>query len=393
MAASSAFPLKLLGQSTAERLDYFRCYTVRHPRLEEMDARLWRLIHAQIGAPLIFIFGPPGVGKTTLCGRIHQRLVRQAATDAGAEWKGGAIVLETEAIAPENGNFNWRDFYQRSLSALEGPFVNDPAREPLPSINPRLAHALTFNPRLPHCEFRLALEHALKFRRPAAFLIDDAQHIAKIASGRRLQDQMDVLKSLASKSKTTLMLLGTYELLNFRNLSGQLSRRSIDLHFRRYRTSAEDLKAFHSALWAFQRHLPLTIEPELMKHWEYCYAHSIGCVGILKDWLTRSLYEALETNARSITIKMLEQHALSIDQCETLATEAIEGEARLSNGGGSPAKLMRLLGLDKSSMRGMPIPVEAQSEEALLKTPVKLKPHLPRTVGRRKPHRDAVGKR
>ena len=41
----------------------------------------------------------------------------------------------------------------------------------------------------------------------------------------------------------------------------------------------------------------------------------------------------------------------------------------------------------------MPIPVEAQTEEALLETSVKLKPRLPRPVGRRKPQRDAVGKR
>lgn len=24
------------------------------------------------------------------------------------------------------------------------------------------------------------------------------------------------------------------------------------------------------------------VEPDLMKHWEYCYVHSVGCVGILK---------------------------------------------------------------------------------------------------------------
>lgn len=391
-AATPAFPLQLLGQPVAERLEYFRGYTVRHPHLEETDARLRRSIHAQVGAPLIFVFGPPGVGKTTLCGRVNRRLVGEASAAAGAEMKGRAAVLETEAVAPDNGNFNWRDFYKRSLAKLEEPFINEHPKGPLPSLNSRLAHALTFNPRLPYCEFRLALEHALRHRRPAAFLIDDAQHIGRIASGRRLQDQMDVLKSLASKSQTTLVLLGTYELLNFRNLSGQLSRRSLDLHFRRYGTGVEDLKAFHSVLWAFQRHLPLAVEPELMKHWEYCYAHSIGCVGILKDWMTRALYEALETDARSITVKMLERHALSADQCETLATEAVEGEARLSHGGGTPARLLRLLGLDKGRVRSTQIPVEARTQESLLETSVKLKPRLPRPVGRRKPRRDSVGK-
>jgi len=114
----------------------------------------------------------------------------------------------------------------------------------------------------------------------------------------------------------------------------------------------------------FRYSLPLAVEPELMKHWEYCYAHSIGCVGILKDWLLRACCEALETNARTLTIKLLERHALSVDQCETLATEAVEGEARLSHGGASPGRLLRLLGLDKSRVRSLPILVEAQAKDA-----------------------------
>jgi len=53
-------------------------------------------------------------------------------------------------------------------------------------------------------------------------------------------------------------LLGTYELLAFRNLSAQLSRRSIDIHFPRYRAdSTADLKAFQSIVKSFEQQLPL----------------------------------------------------------------------------------------------------------------------------------------
>jgi hypothetical protein len=71
-------------------------------------------------------------------------------------------------------------------------------------------------------EWRMAVERALHYRRPRAILIDEAQHMAKMAAGRRLQDQLDCLKSLASLTRTIHVLIGTYELLAFRNLSAPL---------------------------------------------------------------------------------------------------------------------------------------------------------------------------
>jgi len=43
----------------------------------------------------------------------------------------------------------------------------------------------------------------------------------------------------------------------------------------------------------FQRHLPLQKEPDLEKHYEYLLEGSVGCVGILKNWLTRALRVAV----------------------------------------------------------------------------------------------------
>jgi hypothetical protein len=392
VATAPTFLSKLLGQSNAGRLEYFKKHTVRHPVLQDIDARLWRAIHAQVEDTIVFVFGPPGVGKTTLCGRVYKRLLREASTNGGRDKKIHAAALQIEASAPDNGNFNWRDFYKRSLAALEEPFVADLLSTGLPTINHRLARAMTYSPRLEYCEFRLGLEHALRYRRPAALFIDDAQHIAKVASGRRLQDQMDVLKSIARKSRTLFVLLGTYELLNFRNLSGQLSRRSIDLHFPRYSTSAEDLKVFNSVLLDFQNHLPLKTQPDLMKNWEYCYIHSVGCIGILKDWLTRALDEALDENARTINIKMLERHALSSDQCETIAIEALEGESRLESRRGTSTRLLQLLGFKKitNPLGQSQVGSVGTTEGSLLQSDAKAAPRLSRAVGRRKPKRDPV---
>ena len=135
-------------------------------------------------------------------------------------------------------------------------------------------------------------------------------------------------------TKTVHVLVGTYDLLVFRNLSAQLSRRSVDVHFARYRaTPGADVRAFRSVLWALQRNLPLEEEPDLLQQWPYCYERTIGCVGVLKDWLTRGLAEALEQGAKTLSRALLARHALSVDRCDHMLTEAMAGEAALTEDG------------------------------------------------------------
>ena len=228
----------------------------------------------------------------------------------------------------------------------------------------------------------MALEDALRYRRLRAFIVDEAQHLTKMASGRKLQDQLDCVKSLANMTGTVHLLVGTYELLTLRNLSGQLSRRSADVHFRRYRAdSAADAKAFQSVLWDFQRHLPVAQEPELLRHWQYCYERTIGCVGVLKTWLMKSLAEVIRVGAPSITLQHLEKHALSVSQCVSMSTEALQGEEALSDTEESRDKLHDLLGIKTQS----PVSAESESEGTLSPKPVHHR------VAQRKPYRDPIG--
>jgi hypothetical protein len=237
---------------------------------------------------------------------------------------------------------------------------------------------------------RYALEQALRYRRPTAIMIDEAQHLTKMASGRRLSDQLDSLKSLASLSECLHVLIGTYELLSCRNLSAQLSRRSIDIHFRRYQSrDAKDVEAFQRVLFSFQRQLPLAEEPQLWQDWEYFYTHSIGCVGVLKDWLTRGLASALEQGAPTLTRKHLEENSWSMDQCEQMAQAAIEGESTLAEKKETRMRLLALLGLD-------PKPTLADTPEITARvgeTKTRPRPRRSRKgrVGERAPVRDEIG--
>jgi len=185
------------------------------------------------------------------------------------------------------------------------------------------------------------------------------------------------------------VLVGTYDLMVFRNLSAQLSRRSIDVHFSRYHATNEaDVRAFKSVLWSFQRNLPLEEEPDLLQHWKYCYERTIGCVGVLKDWFTRALAEALEQGEKTLSRPLLEQHALSVDRCGQMVSEAVAGETALSEDDHAAYRLRVRLGLEQgpAELHGQGPQGKDRQERS-----IPSQRHHAR-VGQRKPVRDPVKK-
>jgi hypothetical protein len=385
-------PRELIQAATSERLGYFRASTIAHPRLKAVSDALWRAIQEPAGSALILVIGPTGVGKTPLRLRMEQAL-QQRFLAAGASEPGRIPVVGLEAVAPDSGNFSWKEYSRRALRALEEPLIDHKIDYATSPMFRNHAGACTVPPRVGNPELRQAMEQALRHRRPAAVLIDEAQHVTKMASGRRLADQLDCLKSLASLTGCVHGLIGPYELLPCRNLSAQLSRRSIDLHFQRYQAhNLDDVSAFQRVIFSFQRHRPLPQEPELWRDWEYYYAQSIGCVGILKDWFTRALAEALAQGAPTLTRADLERHAWSLAQCEKMAQDALDGEAVLTEKPEAMGRLRTLLGLeappsvDTGSPRSRP-PLRQATPRHERRTQGR------RRVGVRRPGRDAVGRR
>lgn len=383
----NGFPPELIKQSDAKRLSYFRSYTVGHPQLKEASDTLSCAINDAIPGSLILVCGPAGVGKTTLRLRTEQRITTEMRTELESD-PGRFAVVGVEAIPPDYGNFNWKDFYKRLLKRLDEPCIDHKIKpsasngsgEPYRRVNTGHTAAAP--------ELRQVAEQVLKHRRPSAILVDEAQHLAKMSSGRKLQDQLDSIKSLANTTEIPIVLIGTYELLSFRNLSAQLSRRSVDVHFSRYRAEQKDeVNAFKNVLWSFQHHLPLPEEPNLVGDWDYFYERSVGCVGVLKDWITKALRKALKDGGKTLTRKHLERSALSVSQCEKMLADAVEGESMLEETIEARARLRRLMGLEakftKAGANG------DRSSEQAVKIPVA--PRKRRRPGERNPKRDPIG--
>lgn len=388
MSASNKFPPKLLSTPTKERLKYFIDLTIGHPRLLNAYSDLLRAIRQPFSGTLVLAYGPTGVGKTTLWRKLQKQILEDMLSDL--EQDSGRIPFAAiELVSPDTGIFDWKNFYKRFLLSIGEPLINHKANHEIPTINSEGKPQIKLGIRSGIGDFRLVTEQALLHRRPAAILIDEAQHLAKIASGRKLQDQLDALKSLSNQTGILIVLLGTYELLVFRNLSAQLSRRSIDIHFQRYGLDSEqDIHAFQSILLTFQHHLPLREEPNLINHWEYFYERSIGCIGVLKEWLTRALAEALEDGGNRLTQKHCARYALSTSQCEKMLYDTKEGEMRLVDSDESHRRLRINLGF-KSEMNAGNSDTETASTEVKTSMPSTTKRR--RRVGRRNPKRDPTG--
>ena len=359
----------MLSRSDRETIDAFKAFTIAHPKLVEADREIRAFVHEPAGTGVLLVAGPTGVGKTTLLNRVVATLTEELETTPVPGANGASLSKPVAFATPPGtgGSFSWTDWLIAANEALGHP-------------SPREVVHLPDDPRRPikHSGTRTIGDLKRPFVaaavdiQPGAIAVDEAHHLTLVGTGQRLLSQLEMIKSLADATGRPFLLFGTYDLLVLRNLSGQLGRRCMDLNFSRYHIADPiEWGQFRSALFTFAKQLPID-EDLLLANAEWVYGRSAGCIGTLKQWLTRALVDALDDGAREIGRIHLERKALSVAALTAIANEMAIGELQFQETREEVADLEILLGITVRAM------------------PPKARPRRPQRPGRRSPVRDRI---
>ncbi len=373
-------------------LDRFKAFVVRHPRLVEVETQLLHMIWEPADIAFVVVCGPSGVGKSTLASHLTGRLNagRQTSTLNGQSELRALLVN----VRPPDGElFNRADYYQKGLYRLGKTTydrritVDIGSREQM--VEKRGSRRKT-TPYEDNPELRDAYEEELRRLTIRAVILDEAQHLTQTFDGKRPKDQLNWIKSMTTETSVLHILIGTYDLVPFCNLDGQMARRGQEVPFSPYHIDDEsDCQAFCNTFSSLLKQIPLEIDHDtLIQRWWYFFEGCIGCIGILKQWLVRALYLALREESSQLGLSHLERRILSDAKLARMSADVRSGEAELRYVGGQNGCL--------SNLTSMPTSVSKERDPAPTSPPedatVNQKTRKPKgRVGGPSPHRDQVG--
>jgi hypothetical protein len=299
MTWTRLFPVTLLDESVEVRKQYFKNKIIAHRNIINAHSMLMSTLKHPIDGQIVMLIGAAGVGKTTVRKAMVRDLTQQFLAQSERE-PAHIPVAGIELEAFQSGLFKWKKTRQSILKALHEPAVDKKVK-----YHPQIKDnhgKLKIDNRVSIDDLGEILVEVLANRRPQALWFDEGQHLIKVSGARGLLHQLDVMKSLANRAEVVPVLFGTYEMNILLGLSSQLDRRIRRIHIQRYKANQQDdVQEFQRVLLGFQKHLPFPVEPNLLDHWVYFFEGSLGCIGMLKDWLYQSASAAFDIGEMTLT--------------------------------------------------------------------------------------------
>src|SRR2546429_24500 len=370
------------------RLDGFIDFKVKHPRLEEMDQDLMQRISGRRRYTILAVFGATGVGKSTVMQRVAEKL-RAEEPDPSV-----VPVVVIRAKPEDVGTSARLDYYRQVLKQLQGHVAVRDRGKNLPLFtNPERKSRDPAE----WLEMREAVQYALSLLRVKVVFVDEAQHLMYVDTPHKPTAQLDWLKTITSETNVLYViynlersgrlvnnlhyvyselvsdvffqggrarlyiihvLVGNFDLYDCCHLNAQAARRMRDLPFARYHLNdATECAEFATALRTFLEEVPLEVDVDgLLSHWRWFGEWSLGCIGVLSDWLVETVDDLCKRGETTLTIEALERHALQPDQRARMEIEARTGERKVELGKTKgEEELKRLLG-NPAPLPGTPPP-------------------------------------
>ena len=333
-------PPELLSASPDECLVYFadKNLIVSHPAFDATLKAAKDAIDPGLDQNMVNLVGPSGIGKTALTkllvSQINEKFLEQFPDD-----KVSIPAIWLEADAPEEDEFEWKYLYMDLLQELHAPLIEStlPLTERASgaagirtTIAPESSSALPTTGAL-----RRRAKTNILLRKNQLIVIDEAKSLFTVnpnlpedKTRLRLERKAETVRSLVNRSPATLLLTGTFTLLDAVNLTGPLARRGNTVYFSPYEATEEGLKGFSIGLLGLLAHIPSTWKLDVQKLLPVLFEQALGQIGmtrhILHKWMRKSLQNNLPMDENLLTSCFFPKATL-----RTLRDELTNGKRRI----------------------------------------------------------------
>ncbi len=328
------FPKELLDCDNKTRKEYFMNYIATHEFLEKSIEKTITILNSPISERLIFVCGPSGVGKDEYIRELTTRISNDS-TSEEKQNRSYIPVVNVDAQPSGQGGFNFNNLWKETLINLKEPLIDSKiSYEEETHINSD-GQAVSFS-KIKAADFHSVLMNTLNFRNVKAMIINEAHHLLQVASGKKANDSVNLLKSLTNGSHARIILVGTYSLCTFLEdldytKTDQINQRTRIVDFPRYHKAIpEEMSEFGKTAKKLLIHMPLetTAENLIDSDWEYFYKYSLGCIGTLKIWLTDAYSLALDSKSNTITKEHLEETRKPGSRLSIMYDSILDGEKK-----------------------------------------------------------------
>jgi len=300
---------------------------VMHERAQQVldDLLMWATPGS--GAEIILLTGAGGAGKTALLKILRRRMLESYMAEMLADPNFIPILFESAKGAGQ-ARFRWNVFYQRLCRQLNVPLIGHARKDVVEEDKFRMVPM----PGRTYQQLEMCLEDGLVERRTNLLAVDEVTHIFGGADATEKQRHMDVFKTFSNISTLALVFAGSYGNQDLVELTGQMSRRCINLYLQPYTYDGKEVtEAFRRYVNTLADEMPIDEPPSLAKYMEVICTNCSGLSGKVKDLLARSACVAQARYKGRWTESCLECSLFPDASVVTSNDEIETGEARLEN--------------------------------------------------------------